>query len=54
MRKASQARPRRVYDAVKARIEALLEEWAGRTTRKQRITGTRLHRELVGEGYRVG
>jgi transposase len=35
------------------RIEALLEEWSGRTTKKQRVTGTRLHKALEGEGMRV-
>lgn len=48
-RKAS---PKR--DKVGRRIDELLEEWKNRTTQKQRITGTRLHEELVKEGYDVG
>ena len=36
------------------RIERLLEEWTGRTTAKQRVTGTRVHRQLVEEGLQVG
>lgn len=55
--------PRRVVRRLKAspttelvapRIDELLEEWRGRTTPKQRITGTRIHRQLVEEGYQVG
>lgn len=41
-------------EMVAPRIEELLEEWRGRTTPKQRITGTRIHRQLVEEGYQVG
>ena len=37
-----------------ARIDELIDEWRGRTTPKQRITGTRLHRQLVEEGFSVG
>jgi len=47
-------RHRPVLDQVKPRMDQLLEDWAGRTTAKQRLTGTRLHRELVQEGYQVG
>ena len=32
----------------------ILSEWRDRTTPKQRITGTRVHRQLVEEGYEVG
>lgn len=48
--------PRRcpVREAVRQRINELLEEWSPRTTRKQRITGTRLHRQLVEEGFVAG
>jgi transposase len=35
-------------------IDALLEEWSKRTTKKQRITGTRVHKHLVGKGHDVG
>jgi transposase len=47
-------RGRPVLDKVKERLDELLEEWSTRTTQKQRITGTRLHRQLVVEGYQVG
>lgn len=47
-------RPRPVLEAVAPRLDQLLQEWRGRTTAKQRLTGTRLHRQLVEEGYRVG
>ena len=47
-------RARPVLERVAPRLEELLEAWSGRTTRKQRITGTRLHRQLIEEGYEVG
>ena len=47
-------RSRPVLEEVKPRMDQLLEEWAGRVTAKQRLTGSRLHRELVQEGYQVG
>lgn len=43
-----------ITELVAPRIDELLEEWRGRTTPKQRITGTRIHRQLVEEGYEVG
>jgi transposase len=43
-----------VFEKVRPRIDVLLEDWADRTTPKQRITATRLHEELVGEGFEVG
>lgn len=54
--RAPERQPRRkpILDLVAPRIEGLLEEWSGRTTAKQRITGTRLHRQLVEEGHQVG
>ena len=51
-KKKPSARP--VFELVKPRIDAILEEWKDRTTPKQRITGTRIHRQLLKEGYRVG
>ncbi len=37
------------------RIEEILTEWRELTTAKRRITGTRIHRQLVEEeGYEVG
>ena len=50
----SQPKPSPVMETVAPRIEELLEHWRGRTTAKQRITGTRIHRQLVEEGYQVG
>lgn len=41
-------------DLVRERIASLLAEWRLRTTRKQRVTGSRLHRQLVEEGFAVG
>jgi transposase len=43
-----------VLEGVASRIDELLVEWSGRTTPKQRITGTRIHRQLRDEGYEVG
>ncbi len=54
VRRPGKARACPVVERVSARIEALLAEWGPRTTAKQRITGTRLHRELIGEGLQVG
>jgi transposase len=50
----SAPRPKPVLERVAPRIDELLVEWAGRTTAKQRITGTRIHRQLREEGYAVG
>jgi transposase len=47
-------RARPVLEKVAPRIDELLEEWGPRTTAKQRITGSRLHRQLIEEGYEVG
>jgi transposase len=51
---ASRVRASPVRDEAVKRIEAILEEWSGRTTRKQRITASRVHRQLVEDGYAVG
>ena len=48
-----QSRVRPVLERVGPRLEELLESWSPRTTRKQRITGALLHRQLVSEGYEV-
>lgn len=47
-------RPKPVMEKVAPRIDQLLEEWKKATTRKQRITGTRICRQLREEGYTVG
>ncbi|MFY9553239.1 MAG: hypothetical protein WAV20_05755 [Blastocatellia bacterium] len=31
-----------------------MEEWRGRTTPKQGITGMRIHQQLIEEGFAVG
>lgn len=54
VRKETAPRARPVQDVVGPRIDELLEEWGPRTTRKQRITSPRLHRQLIAEGYEVG
>jgi transposase len=54
VRRESGPRSRPVLDSVQARMEALLEQWSHRSTGKQRVTGSRLHRELVEEGFQVG
>ncbi len=51
VRREKEPRQCPVREAVRQRINELLEEWSPRTTRKQRITGTRLHRQLVEEGF---
>lgn len=53
-RRELKPRGRPVWVKVVERIERLLEEWKGRTTTKQRLTGTRVHRQLVEEGLDVG
>jgi predicted transcriptional regulator len=48
--------PRRcpVRERVEPRIDELVKGWRERTTTKQRITGTRIHRQLLEEGLCVG
>jgi transposase len=53
-REEPEARPRPVLERVRERLEALICDWESRSTRKQRITGTRLHRQLIEEGFQVG
>jgi len=53
-RAESGPRRRRIMENVAPRIEAILQEWSGRTTAKQRITGARIHQQLVEESYSVG
>lgn len=54
VRRVSPARPCPARERVRRRVEDLMREWSGRTTRKQRVTGTLLHRQLIEEGYAVG
>jgi len=53
-RKPESRRPRPVTDKIAPRIDEILNEWAGRVTPKQRITGTRIFRQLLKEGYQTG
>ena len=53
-RREAGKRPQPVLAEVRERIDEILLEWGQRTTSKQRITGTLVHRQLLGEGYQVG
>lgn len=53
-RRAEGPRSRPVLEEVAPRLEALVAEWSKTVTPKQRITGARLHAELVVEGFEVG
>ena len=53
-RRELKPRGRPVWARAVERIERLLEQWQGRMTAKQRLTGTRVHRQLVEEGLDVG
>ena len=47
-------RPTPVRDRARGRIEDLILEWRDRVTPKQRLTGSRIHRQLLDEGFEVG
>src|SRR5437763_415341 len=47
-------RPRPVWDAIAERVQAVLADSVRWTGGKQRLTATRLHALLLGEGHRVG
>ena len=51
-RKRVRSRP--ALERVRPRLDELLEEWSERTTPKQRLTATRLHRQLCEEATRSG
>lgn len=53
-RKPSVPRLRPVTDEITPRIDEILSQWAGRLTPKQRLTGSRIHRQLIEEGYQTG
>lgn len=53
-RRKESPRAKPVLDSVAPRIDSLLVEWSLRTTQKQRITGSRVHQQLVEEGFKVG
>ena len=54
LRRTYRRRERPVWARVQTRLEDLVAEWEPRTTAKQRLTGVRLHRALLEEGYKVG
>ncbi|MBT9161079.1 MAG: hypothetical protein DDT26_02378 [Dehalococcoidia bacterium] len=54
IRMAGQPKPRPVMGKVAPQIDELLEQWEGRLTAKQRLTGSRVHRQLVEENHQVG
>lgn len=54
VRREDGPRARPVLDAVAPVIEEILDEWKHRTTAKQRITGSRVHEELIARGHEVG
>ena len=53
IRREPDPRAQPVLEEVAPRIEELLVAWSRRTTAKQRITGSRVHRQLVEEGFEV-
>jgi transposase len=52
--RTSPQRQRPVLEAVRGRIDALLEDSPRWTGGKQRLTATQLHRMIVAEGHQVG
>ena len=54
VRREQGPRRRPMLEAVQPRLDDLLGERSERTTPKQRLTATRLHRQLREEGYAVG
>lgn len=50
----SQPRPRPVWETVRGRLQELLTESPQWTAGKQRLTATRLHQLLRGEGFDIG
>jgi len=54
VREEPRRRLRPVVDRAGPEIEQILEDWDARSTRKQRVTGTRLHRELRKRDVDVG
>ncbi len=53
VRKGTQ-RPAPVLSAVQPRLAELVQAWSSKTTAKQHITATALHKALVEEGFAVG
>lgn len=53
-RQNNKARSAPACQQIEARFAQLLDEWQSRTTKKQRLTGLRLHRQLREDGFAVG
>jgi transposase len=53
-RRKLSARPSPVLASVEPRLHALLDDWSTRTTAKQHVTATALHRALLEQGHTVG
>lgn len=53
-RRETKSRARPVLEVVAPRIDQIIEEWEKREAKKQRITGSRIHRQLIEEGFQVG
>jgi len=54
VRKETAPRKKPVTDNIVPRIDEILNQWSGHLTPKQRLTGTRIHRQLIEEGYQTG
>src|SRR3972149_5704133 len=54
VRKESVPRPHPVMEKVAARIDEIQSEWAHRVTPKQRLTGSRVHGQLMVDHYQLG
>ena len=54
LRRESLPRPAPARERIRKRVDELIEQWRHHTTEKQRITGTRIHRQLVEEGFSIG
>ena len=52
-KRPAKQRRRPVTEAIRPRLEELIEDWSNRQTKKQRITGSRLHDQLVTENFEV-
>ena len=53
-RREAGKRAQPVLEEVRERIDEIVLEWGQRTTPKQRITGTLVHKQLLEEGCQVG
>ena len=53
VRVAAKARSQPAREQVRERFEELWSEWKGRSSAKQRITGSRVHRQLIADGFSI-